>query len=495
MANLDTHIETEGWIDPETLAVLRDIAEARCLPPSQTQYFVRAVAGAVRPNRDRPIWDLCWLVRVLAARSTPATARGSAHDQLVALLLSDDALNAIAAADGGQRLHPQARALLAFADFILSHEDCRWFADMRAAFGAVADTDPAKAAENVVRDAVAMISQRLRRFRVDRFAYRQHEETVRSLAAFMGGRGRAGVNLGQFDDADVLAYWEHRLSDGLREGRRMMFKTAVQHCLAFRAVLRQRASERVVASAIPFDPSGTRESGGPEDDIDAEDPFDAAAAADTLSAAGVEELAAMLVDGLPDDVKVLTGAERERLGDLVALHDFTRELPLTVLRTLSFGAVQSGIANRLRRGIGGPSVEARTLCHDAETYSALLSTYDRLARHVEKLMLIAGHLARPEHDDAVVGELQRRLAEDGARALKKMQRAGFDGDRRRLADLLTGLANHLLALRDLLATFRARADRLDATRNLDARFGEDRNSFARQFARAYLAAGPKEIIP
>ncbi|MFX5291028.1 hypothetical protein ABTC79_19705, partial [Acinetobacter baumannii] len=71
-----------------------------------------------------------------------------------------------------------------------------------------------------------------------------------------------------------------------------------------------------------------------------------------------ETLAALLADW-PEGPKILTGAEREELTDLLRLEPFHRTRPLTTLRAASFGQVQSGIANRLRRGGGGGEVAER----------------------------------------------------------------------------------------------------------------------------------------
>ena len=489
-----------GQLDPGTLGDIQAIADGHRLPASQAELLCRYVAGAVRPNRDRPVWDLCWLVidigQALRSGAQP-TGAGSIEERTIAVLLdsSDNAARLLGlrgANAGVRRRWPPTSlgALLAFADFILTHEDCAWFGQMQQAFAALSRAEPA-GAEEAVKSAVQEITRRLRKFRTDHLPLAQYEKQFRSLSQFLGARGRSGADLADLTDADILDYWAEQLTGESR----MLYRTAVQQVLTFRSVIADLSAQQAMSRAGSLDDDSR--TGLMADQLEAAEAREALVG---LEAPAEGEVKDFLQDGAPDDVKMLTGTERERLLDLVDCGDLAGRRPLTVLRYLAFGAVQSGLSNYLRRGGGGADLAERVTCRDAERYPDVLTLYGEMHAHLDRLLLIAAHLAAPSaqaaNDDGDAGydaALLARLTEDGKAALKRLKRKGFSGDRERLTHVLLAVSGHVGSLRGIVSRFIERGGALNRTEPLDTRFEADRTRFSELFQQAYL--GTKDPAP
>ena len=483
-----------GQVDPATLEEVIGIADARRLSATQVEILCRYISGAVRPNRDRPVWDMCWLVvEVAAALRGQADRSASLDERCVSMLLAgSDRVSALLGSrppDPGAG--PQRRwsatslgCLLAFADFVLTHEDCRWFPAMRQVMKSLADAPPPEA-EMAVKAAVSEFSRRLRSFRRERLLLSQHERQLGAILAFFTARGRAAASLIDVTDLDIFGYWD----GGLAGDSRMLYQTAVQQFVTLRAVISDLVAQTAFVGAPSFDAMPGDRAELLVSDAAPGEPGEPVHAG----------LAGFLREGVPQDVKVLTGTEREQLLDLVECGDFVAKLPLTVLRYISFGAVQSGISNYLRRGSGGADVGERVTCRNAESYIDVQGHYARLREHLSRLLLVAAHLTasagaseRPEPLDiddidwAPDEEQRKRIASEGQQESRKLKRKGFSGDKERLKEVLLEASGPLIALKSTVETFLERSTALERFEPLVHRFESDRELFSKSFTQAYL---------
>jgi hypothetical protein len=155
--------------------------------------------------------------------------------------------------------------------------------------------------------------------------------------------------------------------------------------------------------------------------------------------------------------------------------------------------VQSGIANRLRRGKGGADVEARVTCAEAETYDQIAVEFKGLLEHFESLLRIAAALRfdgeTQDVDPALAEKVQQRanIILQGNADLKRMRRAGFDRPREDLAAIFKEFDGVLSELRDVVRDFTKAIERLGEGETLSARFGKDKPVFSEILTRAYSA--------
>ncbi|PIK73224.1 hypothetical protein CS379_09620, partial [Methylobacterium frigidaeris] len=209
-----------------------------------------------------------------------------------------------------------------------------------------------------------------------------------------------------------------------------------------------------------------------------------ASLADLAAAEPAETLAALLA-ALPDGPKILTGAERDDLAEFLRLEPFHRTRPLTTLRAASFGRVQSGLANRLRRGGGGAGITERTACAEAETYPALAERIAALTAHLDRMLRIAAALRVPAEAEGLPPEARTALAA-ALVDIRRVRRAGFD-DPDRLAAGFAAADAALLRLAEEAGRLARAVAGLARQRPLDAAFATDRDVFANAFAEAYAA--------
>ncbi|MCF4129583.1 hypothetical protein [Methylobacterium sp. SyP6R] len=462
-----------GGYDEACAADLAAVAEGRDLSREDRAWLARVVAGAVRPNRDKPLWDLA---HALAALARLAGARDGRDLVTLALdpgLARADRLEARFAGTGeavdargpilpggeaGWRTTWSGLArLLALAEFVLTAEDLAQFA---AVTGWLDDLAAAPDAEGAVS-----FSRRLARYLA---AYRHAhlplaplERRFRAILGFLDGR-RA------FTDDDILGFWRGQM----REGERPGFRTVAEHFVTFEA-----ASALLGGLAGLSAPASLDAVEGWEERLDA-------SLADLAGAEPAETLAALLA-ALPDGPKILTGAERDDLAEFLRLEPFHRTRPLTTLRAASFGRVQSGLANRLRRGGGGAGIAERTACAEAETYPALAVRVSALTVHLDRMLRIAAALRVPAEAEGLSPEARDALA--AARAdIRRIRRAGFD-DPDRLAAGFAAADAALLRLAEEAGRLARAIAGLARQRPLDAAFATDRDVFADAFAEAYAA--------
>lgn len=461
-----------GGYDERCAADLANVGEGRALPPGERAWLARVVTGAVRPNRDKPLWDLAHALAALARLTDAREGR-----DLVTLALdprlagagavearfAGEAAGGIASDERGL-LFPEAEGwrstwggiarLLALAEFLLTAEDLAHFGTLSGWFGELAATPGPEEA--------AFLAKRLARHMA---AYRNAhlplapvERRFRAILGFLEGRAA-------FTDDDILVFWRSEMQTGDRPG----FRTVAEHFVTFEAAAHLVGSLEGIASAASLE---TYE--GWEERLDG-------SLGDVAAADPAEPLAALLAE-LPGGLKILTGAERDDLADWLRLDPFHRTRPLTTLRAASFGRVQSGIANRLRRGGGGADLAERVLCADAESYAGLAARVGTLAEHLARMLRIAAAL-RLADGDALDADL--RAAIEAAEAdLRRVRRAGFE-DRARVVSGFAAAEAALLRLSAETVRLEEAIASLGRRRPLDETFAADRSVFSAAFGAAY----------
>ncbi|MFY9290562.1 MAG: hypothetical protein WAP03_07685 [Methylorubrum rhodinum] len=461
-----------GGYDERCAADLAAVSEGRDLSRADRAWLARVVTGAVRPNRDRPLWDLAHALAALARATSAREGR-----DLVTLAL-DPGLSTAANCEArfSGRVAADARGLvlegddgwhtgwtglarlLALGEFVLTAEEL-------AGFGTVTGwLDELIAAPD--SEGAAFLAKRLARhhaaYRNAHLPLAREERRFRALLGFLGGR-RA------FSDADILAFWQAEMVAGERPG----FRTIAEHFVTFEAGAHLVDGLDGLASAASLDAQETGHRGW-EERLDA-------ALADLAAAEPAASLAALLADW-PEGPKILTGAEREDLADFLRLEPFHRTRPLTTLRAASFGRVQSGIANRLRRGGGGADIAERAACTDAESYAALAERAAALAAHLARMLRIAAALRILERD-ALSDEARATL--DAAEAdLRRVRRAGFE-DRAGLTAGFAAAETALLRVAEETGRLERALAALARQHPLDIGFEADRTVFAAALSAAY----------
>ncbi|MCE4226105.1 hypothetical protein HCU64_20345 [Methylobacterium sp. C25] len=463
-----------GGYDERCAADLAIVGEGRDLSREDRAWLARVVTGAVRPNRDKPLWDLAHALAALARLRgcrdgrdliTLALDPGLARADAIEARLSAVSAEAGAATDGrglvlrdggeGWRTTWSGLArLLALAEFVLTSEDLGHFATISGWFDElVTGPDP---------DAAAFLAKRLARhlaaYRNAHLPLAPLERRFRAILGFLDGRR-------SFVDDDILDFWRNEMATGERPG----FRTVAEHFVTFEAASGLLGGLESLAAASSLDAAE-----GWEERLDA-------SLADLAASEPAEALAALLSD-LPDGPKILTGAERDDLADFLRLEPFHRTRPLTALRAASFGRVQSGIANRLRRGGGGADVAQRASCAEAESYAALRERAGSLATHLARMLKIAAALRIADRDELPV---EARAALEAAEAdLRRVRRAGFE-DRARLAAGFAAVDATLVRLAEETGRLEQALATLARQRPLEPAFAADLEIFARAFATAY----------
>ncbi|QRE74898.1 hypothetical protein [Methylobacterium aquaticum] len=462
-----------GGYDEACAADLAAVAEGRDLSREDRAWLARVVAGAVRPNRDKPLWDLAHALAALARLTGARDGRDLVTLALDPGLARADRLEARFAGTGeavdarglilpgggpGWRTTWSGLArLLALAEFVLTAEDLAQFAAVTAWLDDLAAAPDAEGAAALSR----RLARHLAAYRHAHLPLAPLERRFRAILRFLDGRRI-------FTDDDILGFWRGQM----REGERPAFRTVAEHFVTFEA-----ASALLGGLAGLSAPASLDAVEGWEERLDA-------SLADLAAAEPAETLAALLA-ALPDGPKILTGAERDDLAEFLRLEPFHRTRPLTTLRAASFGRVQSGLANRLRRGGGGAGIAERAACAEAETYPALADRISALTVHLDRMLRIAAALRVPAEAEGLSPEARATLAAALA-DIRRVRRAGFD-DPDRLAAGFGAADAALLRLAEEAGRLARAVAGLARQRPLELAFATDRDVFAKTFAEAYAA--------
>ena len=445
--------------DEACAADLAAVVEGRVLGRTDTSWLARAITGAMRPSRDRPVWDLAHAAAALGG--DPAWLIDLALDPPLA---SPAALQARVEAEGGASADAVGLVLtiprpwrcswsglarlLALLEFLLTADECARFGAVSALLATL------KSPENAP-DVARRFASCLGEYRRAHMPLAAVERRFNAIRAFLRGRG-----LREFGDDDVLDFWR------AGAGEEVLFVTVVEHFITYVRVAADLEGLIALSGAVRL---GEIENW--EERLEA-------ASLPILDGSVLDGALRLLAERAEEGPKLLTGAEREALESILHLDPFHRTRPLTALRARAFGRVQSGIANRLRRGSGGPDVAERVRCGEAD-YAALADQADGLAAHLRRCLTIALALRAKAGDGS-------DLVEAGERELRRMRRAGFEASRPALAAAVAAVDGALATVTFEIDAHRQALARLAAAEALQARLAQDRATFSEAFAALYL---------
>jgi len=459
-------------MDQTTFTEIATIVQGRNLNPHVTDLLTRYVAGAIRPNRDQPVFDLC---KQLVKLGDELRSGGCAPEAI-----ADECLAAVLDPTQSGQHSPKSLALLSFGEFLLVHQDCEYFSEMRDIIQSLSRSSETKEIQSQIKTSVSTISKKLYALRIERFPIARHERTFQSIYAYLFARSdHAHLQL-NFADEDILGYWSGRIGPD----DHVMFQTVVKQFVIFHKVGAQGRQQSAINQASDLENVLFLLEDGPQAGTES--------LISTSEEDGDRDRFEIVIDFLNSDrpvgLKALTSRERERLLAVFDCGQLMQTCPLTVLRRLSFGRVQSGISNYLRRSGGGSSLESRLRCDDAAGYVSLKGGYHKLGEHGQRLMAILAYALKASKSDMAATfktDDFNEVAQRGRAELSKMSRRGFDQPVADIAASLLPVAGELAKLNEVLEAFVAAIERRGQRDDLDCIFERDREVFSKCFTVAY----------
>ena len=357
-----------------------------------------------------------------------------------------------------------------------------------------------------------------------------HYDARRGLELHRLARAKTGaVRPEDLDDDDAFDFWraESTKIDGAGDWK--TFRTVFSAFVHLREALCAAADQEALACTLPIDP---------ERDAGDADPDQVMAACSEV--ARRKEPLEMLRSNPAKAIKFLNKRETDGISLIAASGEAALTMPLSLLRAEVFGTVQAGISQCLRRGNDARAAVARSCDGDSETYSGRVEMLDETLAHMDKALHAAYYvLAKARHGNAIslmlnlnpkmdlrplapalaatarvsgnvvalsaaavrdeffahavlapthcpeLGDFVARAAD----AHRHLSRKGFGpneaGDPEIVEGFATG-ADALLRIRDAVARYRARLDRLlPGARDRDRRYLADRSLFFTQFRILY----------
>jgi len=314
------------------------------------------------------------------------------------------------------------------------------------------------------------------------------------------GDGQVGGSAVDIDDETVLRFWcGHDTESG--DGDFRAFKTAVGAFIDFLRALETGGGRHAVTYAAAI---GNDAEQGEVDPGDIDDD-------EILHGAWVNPLAAL--DEPPvDAIKFLNKKERENVDTLMDCGPLVENLPLTVLRSDTFGAQQARITQAARRKSDAKGLVALIDCADVEPYVDCSARYDDADRHLENIQMAALHaltsdgggersgidMANTDRGDNVVplfadtapaSNLSATVRDDAARAYRNISRKGFAEADLYDPDIRDGFrvgAGALVRIREHLGRYLATLDRLQSDDpDFNDQFTADRKTFRDRFSVLY----------
>lgn len=450
--------------DEVCLADLQAVVQGRLLDRGDRSWLARAVAGAVRPSRDRPVWDLAHTIAALGLDGLglidlaldPRLASGADFQERFHDRPGTDERGLLLSEPRAWRCSWKGLArVMALAEFLLTADEMEGFAEISNAVGQGLAPKEAPAFAR-------WLAARLAAYRNAHMPAAPVEQRFRAIRSYLRGLGRSSG----FDDDDILVFWQTRRSDDT------LYATVVEHFITYDRV---RAELDTLSQLTDAERLETLETWDARLEAAAQPHTDTPVLAGALA----------LLQGTLDQPKLLTGTEFKALEETLRLDPFHKTRPLTALRVRVFGRIQSGIANRLRRGSGGPDIAERARCSDAD-YGSAAETARKLSDHLRNCLTIA--LALRSGDDA------DPLVEAGKRALRTTRRAGFDLPRERLAAAIAEVDDALATTAMALEEHRAGLDHLNRAEPLSGRLEQDRAAFSNTFATIYSQHIQQEAV-
>ncbi|MBJ3776068.1 hypothetical protein [Acuticoccus mangrovi] len=463
--------------------------------------FVDAVADAIirgwPPNRDKPLWALALLVAALAA--TRPEGRPDPAASLDVLTLSPtEILHRLLTAEGPREgalaIHPggtkvrlvayeaslvagrtRIAILKKLVEFLIAADGFAHAAEVMAILDTLAD--PATFDEPAFRGAVRALSRRLYDYR------KAHIAEGHATSGFEYVKRKLG-HIREPADDDLLDLW--RAEDNQHF---VTYRMALQTAFAFLS-MRREMEERghLAASASVDEPGVERILAAPVDgEDDAED-----GPAGAVSALGFAPVLADASEETPfaglksSALKTYTQAEFDFCDLVVSAWPHGERYTLSLLRLLAFHPIQSGLSNSLRTGRSKVPLETRVTCVEAMTYRDIDARVATLAEKTAGWLAVGVSLATPDSQSERVAAIRAQ----GVAILSRTRSKSFDVPREALAARFAAMSEDLVALARLLGAVRgaiAKVERPPDPHPLDPTFADDRNVFAAEFARRYLA--------
>jgi hypothetical protein len=453
-------------VTPELKLEVEQLIEDRRLSAVDGQRLFAAIVGDGGKARDAPFFAAAQLMSDLLTVPDAAPLRRRI-DTAIALVMDTSTGNARriearlaanparATRESGTRGRTELSAGLVL--FLLTTGNCTYFTDMRAAFGTAAEAAPddEEALPELAR-AFGRIIYKVRQAHLPQTVLgKEHLALIRFLQ--LNGVARRG---GAITDELILHYWLERV----RAGARLTYRSAVLLLLAYEQLQFDEASLAGLRDAADVTASDWDETAG------------ASATAEGLAGSAAGDALATRLDGLPQEPKMLTQAERERLRRVFALAPYHRAKPQTVLRFLSFGDAQAWLIQQARMGeltqtMGAQAMDRAMTC--ASTYVEAHTAYGQLAAHLIRLMEVA-RLINVDKSDTIDEPLVRKK-------LAGFRRAGFDRPLAELTEVFDEISSDLSMIGLGAGTFTAAIGKIAAAKPLAQRYTEDTEVFTQAF--------------
>ena len=430
----------DGAVPELPASVADDIAataEAQALSAAQTTLMARIIAGAVRGNRDRPLF---LLARAICALPDPG------EGQMPFALIIEGAAGAL-----------PRRADRALLDFLLSMDDHAAFAEIDAALGR-ARRAGAEGAPELAR----CLARCLYRYR------RAHLPGARHQGAFLAIRRHLQAHRPEDPaprDGDALDFWQAHAS----RHDWTLYRTAYEAMAQFDEAMALAASWR---APLSLDSQVKSVPCANDSDMPGNEAPALMAAAQALAEA---------------PIKLFLAHELDALRALAATGAHAARWPFSTLALWSLGPCQGAAVQHLRQGDDAPPPETLA-CQAAPGYDTLRRARERLCEQARDWLRL--WLARASSGAGI--DLPPALSTSSQEAEKRMRsmlrRKSLAGtDPAALTDCLARLHAPLLDMQgalDRMLTAWARHD----DNAMRARFQDDRARFASVMVTLYGAA-------
>jgi len=401
-----------GDVGGELAAILQSIAEISAdrgakFTPAVCRRLARWI---VCRSYARPLRELCHLVRIAERRfgaqgfETLFWDGSAASPANFRRLLADAADGIRETGTGIAACYPDGEFAVAFTRMPFLAALMEFLVSVLGYAGLDALFRPGPEHRLTHRSVDAMandLARRLYAWLAPHLPSAQSQRKYRAAIAFLQGGKDASVRPQDIDDDAVLAFWIFGSADRHGDGDFRSFRTVFDLMVGVRDALIAAATHAAIMGARVL--GGDRTAG--EIDPDA---VDAALEAVHERRAPFEALAAPPAS----EVKFLKGTEADALAPIVRAGDAALALPLSVLRLLLFGAVQTRISQALRRG-DRDAVPRLVDCADGMGYASQLNVLAGLRTHLEQALLASCHnLLQARHEEAITVMLYLRPAAD-----------------------------------------------------------------------------------
>jgi hypothetical protein len=211
--------------DERCAADLANVVEGRRLNRENACWLARVVTGAIRPNRDKPFWDIAHAMVAIGAKARAQAVLDVVLDpRLVAPEAIERHLSSVVPPERRDELGILLRVgdtlwkgswtgltrLLALGEFLLTMEDLAAFSEV------LGWLEEALAPPHDVDLLVSRLVRRINLYRQAHVPLAPIEKRFRAILVFLSESRRRDVRSDTFDDDDILAFWRTEISAGGR---------------------------------------------------------------------------------------------------------------------------------------------------------------------------------------------------------------------------------------------------------------------------------------